>query len=144
MIGATAFHSRQPWPESWMGKDGETRRRGRADRTTWGISLYHFGESQERKNNDYKQMTTSADNSLKTSWPRREKNGSITGACTGNNPLTLLNTTVLWYKNHQPIRPQIENQAPPCSSEDKVSIIYVTNKLSTETLGFGTIVAIIR
>lgn len=55
----------------------------------------NFGGSQERKNNDYKQMITSADNSLKTSWPRCEKNGSITGACTGNNPFTLLNTTVL-------------------------------------------------
>ena len=40
-------------------------------------------------------MTTSADNNLKTSWPRCEKNGSVTGACTGNNSLTLLNTTVL-------------------------------------------------
>lgn len=40
-------------------------------------------------------MTTSADNSLKTSWPRRKKNGSIMDVCTGNNPLTLLNTTIL-------------------------------------------------
>lgn len=62
-------------------------------------------------------MTTSADNSLKTSWPRREKNGSIMDACTGNS--TLLNTTILWDKNHQPIRLQLENQAPLCSSEDK-------------------------
>lgn len=91
-------------------------------------------------------MTTSADNSLKTSWPRREKNGSITlrGACTGNNPLTLLNTTILRYKNHQPIRPQIENQAPLCNSEDKDNIIYITNKLPMESLDFGTIIAIIR
>lgn len=89
-------------------------------------------------------MTTSADNSLKTSWPRREKNGSIMGACAGNNPLTLLNTTILWYKNHQPLRLQIENQAPPCSSEDKDNIIYITNKLPTESLGFRTVIAIIR
>lgn len=89
-------------------------------------------------------MTTSADNSLKTSWPRREKNGSITGTCTGNNPLTLLNTTVLWFKNHQPIQLQLENQAPPCSSEDKGSIIYVTNKLPMESLGLGTVIALIR
>lgn len=54
-------------------------------------------------------MITSADNSLKTSWPRCEKNGSITGAYTGNNPFILLNTTVLWHKNHQLIPLQIEN-----------------------------------
>lgn len=48
-------------------------------------------------------MTTSADNSLRTSWPRREKNGSITGTWTGNNRLMCLNTIILRYKNHQPI-----------------------------------------
>lgn len=40
-------------------------------------------------------MITSADNSLKTSWPRREKNGGIMGTYTGNNPLTLWNPLVL-------------------------------------------------
>ena len=68
-------------------------------------------------------MITSADNSLKTSWPRREKNGSIMDACTSNNSLTRLNTIIFWDKNHQPIQLQLENQAPPCNSEDKGSII---------------------
>lgn len=52
-------------------------------------------EVKKEKTTIYKQMTTSADNSLKTSWPRREKNGSITDVCTGNNPLTLVYATDL-------------------------------------------------
>lgn len=48
------------------------------------------------------------------------------------------------YKNRQPIQLQLENQAPPCSSEDKGSIFYVTNKLPMESLDLGIIIAIIR
>lgn len=59
------------------GRVGRLEEEGRQTGLHWDFHFTTLVEVKKRKNNDYKQMTTSADNSLKTSWPRRERMGVL-------------------------------------------------------------------